>query len=201
MRSDFERPRFPIMQVRNVPFIRLLVVINRHNLVCRRDNQNAADDSKTFFRCVQGFRRRVQGFRRRVQRFHRRCGNAADATSYPLNRTAWIKINTPSQLFYPRTEGIHRQSACCCEWFFYVLKVDGSDINVIFRFTKRIQLRASFNTKYTRPAVRGYWARAAAVRGGGNNQVDCPWKRRWDFDVQTFYVRARMAAFSQECRW
>ena len=73
-----KRPRFSIPQVRNVPFKRLSFVINRHNLMCRRGDQNAADDSKIF-------RRRVQGFRRRVQRFHRRHGNAADANSYHIH--------------------------------------------------------------------------------------------------------------------
>ena len=88
-----------------------VVSLPRRPILCRRDDQNAADVSKIFRRRVQGFRRRVQnilqtrskyfadtskdfadaskifrrrvqGFRRRVQRFHRRRGNAADATSY-----------------------------------------------------------------------------------------------------------------------
>ena len=33
--SDLKRPRFPIPQVRNVPFKRLSFVINRHNLIQR----------------------------------------------------------------------------------------------------------------------------------------------------------------------
>ena len=90
-----------------------VVSLPRRPILCRRDDQNAADVSKIFRRRIQGFLRRVQnilptrprisptrqkyfadaskifrprvqGFRRRVRRFHRRRGNAADATSYQV---------------------------------------------------------------------------------------------------------------------
>ena len=47
-------------------------------------------------------------------------------------------------------------------------------------------------------AVPGFCIRAAAVPGGCDNQVYYPRKWTLDFDFQTFYVRARIIAFSQE---
>ena len=99
--SDLKHPRFPIPQVRNVPFKRFFL---SKRLIRRRRVQNIsptrprslptrqrnlADASKIFRR-----------FRRRVQRFHRRRGKAADATSHRSSHsrctTSWKCNSAPS---------------------------------------------------------------------------------------------------------
>jgi len=49
--------------------------------MCRRGDQNAADESKIFRRCVQGFRRRVQNYSpTRPKYFADESENFADAS-------------------------------------------------------------------------------------------------------------------------
>ena len=103
--SDLKRPRFPIMQVCRVPFKIISFVINLYNLMCCRGDQNAADDSKTFRRRIQGCRRRVQNISPTRPRISPTCPKYFDDASKDFADV--------SKIFRRHVQGFRR----CVQWF------------------------------------------------------------------------------------